>query len=182
MTEALQGMHLCAAHQGNHSLYDAENCAICLAQRRIAELESTNSALDHLVDQRFEELADLRGQLTAEREALKQLETRMAEDLAFTEKKLRRIGELEDQLIASDEARQAAEKAVDFLDTMFSAYEDGAECYEDPDEQAEYVGKAVMLEDETFDQIVALLDSLRPSAPTRRAVVRAAAETGKEMP
>lgn len=57
-----------------------------------------------------------------------------------------------------------ASQALDLLDEMFTAYEDGADCYEDPEEQAGYSGKAVKLDDETFHRIADLLNKLRPRA------------------
>lgn len=40
MSEALPGEHLCAAHQGNTSHYDPQNCTICRLQRENADIKA----------------------------------------------------------------------------------------------------------------------------------------------
>lgn len=62
----------------------------------------------------------------------------------------------------TNEPVQSDEELLDLLDAMFSAYEDGPDCYEDPDEQAGYVGKAVKLDDATFHRIADILNRRRP--------------------
>ena len=54
------------------------------------------------------------------------------------------------------------EETLDLLAVMFDAYEDGPDCYEDPDEYAGHIGKAVQLDEATFDRIADLLNEHRP--------------------
>lgn len=54
------------------------------------------------------------------------------------------------------------EETLDLLEVMFDAYEEGADCYEDPDEYAGHLGKAVKLDDATFNKIADLLNEHRP--------------------
>ncbi len=69
----------------------------------------------------------------------------------------------------SDEAKDAA---LDLLAVMFDAYEEGPDCYEDPDDCAGHLGKAIKLDEATFDRIADLLNKYRP-------VTAIAAEKGK---
>lgn len=57
------------------------------------------------------------------------------------------------------------EELLDLLEVMFDAYEDGVDCYEDPDEQAGYFGKAIKLDDATFHRIADILNERRPRTP-----------------
>jgi len=50
------------------------------------------------------------------------------------------------------------EELLNLLAIMFDAYENGTDCYEDPEECGGYLGKAVMLDDETFHQIADILN------------------------
>lgn len=54
------------------------------------------------------------------------------------------------------------ERALDLLDTLFTAYEDGPDCYEDPEDFSGHVGKAVKLDEETFHACADLLNRTRP--------------------
>ena len=54
------------------------------------------------------------------------------------------------------------EELLDLLALMFDAYEDGPDCYEDPDDCAGHLGKAVKLDDATFDRIADILNLRRP--------------------
>ena len=54
--------------------------------------------------------------------------------------------------------RDALLEARTLLDEIFAAYENGTDCYEDPEEQAGYVGRAFCMDDATFDRCVALLN------------------------
>jgi len=54
------------------------------------------------------------------------------------------------------------DELLDLLAVVFDAYEEGPDCYEDPEEQAGHVGKAVKIDDATFDRIAALLNEHRP--------------------
>lgn len=60
-------------------------------------------------------------------------------------------------VMASDELQ-----ALELLDRLFTAYEDGADVYEDPDEQAGHLGHAVKLDDATFHACADLLNRRRP--------------------
>lgn len=57
------------------------------------------------------------------------------------------------------------EETLDLLAVMFDAYEEGADCYEDPEEYAGHLGKAVQLDEATFDRIADLLNEHRPRNP-----------------
>lgn len=53
-------------------------------------------------------------------------------------------------------------EALDLLDDVFSAYEDGAPCTDTGDDDGSFIGNAVRLDDETFHRCVALLKRRRP--------------------
>lgn len=53
-------------------------------------------------------------------------------------------------------------EAIDLLDDVFSAYEDGAPCTDTGDDDGSFIGNAVRLDDETFHRCVALLERRRP--------------------
>lgn len=57
-----------------------------------------------------------------------------------------------------------ADLALDLLSKLFNAYENGLACYEDPDEQAGYVGNAVELDADTIHACADLLNRRRPIA------------------
>ena len=52
--------------------------------------------------------------------------------------------------------------ALDLLCIMFDGYEAGVDCYEDPEDQSGYVGRAFRLNDEDFHKIADLLNRRRP--------------------
>lgn len=52
--------------------------------------------------------------------------------------------------------------ALDLLAILFDSYENGAQCYEDPDGQSVYLGNAVRLDDKTFHACADLLNRRRP--------------------
>ena len=52
--------------------------------------------------------------------------------------------------------------ALDLLCVMFDGYENGVDCYEDPEDQSGYVGSAFRLNDEDFHKIADLLNRRRP--------------------
>ena len=54
------------------------------------------------------------------------------------------------------------DELLDLLALMFDAYEEGPDCYEDPDECAGRIGKAVHLDDAAFDRIADILNLRRP--------------------
>ena len=56
------------------------------------------------------------------------------------------------------------ELALSLLETLFSAYENGVPCYEDPETADGYIGHAVRLDDETFHACADLLNRRRPRA------------------
>lgn len=78
------------------------------------------------------------------------------------------LGLLVDQLAALTAAPEKLEgqadheTALDMLCMMFDCYEDGPACYEDPDEEAGYLGRAVKVSNEDWHKIVDLLNRLRP--------------------
>jgi hypothetical protein len=69
---------------------------------------------------------------------------------------------------SAEAGREVQDKALDLLATLFDAYENGVDCYEDPDEQAGYVGKAIKLDNKTFQDCCDVLNQWRPvnAAPT----------------
>lgn len=67
-------------------------------------------------------------------------------------------------LAAHAEEVKRLREALDLLDKMFTAYENGVDVYEDPEDCAGHMGHAVKLDDETFHACADLLDSLRPRA------------------
>ena len=54
------------------------------------------------------------------------------------------------------------DELLDLLALMFDAYEDGPDCYEDPEDCSGHIGKAVHLDDATFDRIAYILNQRRP--------------------
>lgn len=56
----------------------------------------------------------------------------------------------------------ADERALDLLDTLFTAYENGTPCYEEPDSQGGYLGMAFRIDDDTFRACADLLNKERP--------------------
>lgn len=55
---------------------------------------------------------------------------------------------------------------LDLLEIIFDAYEEGPDCYEDPDNASGHLGKAVLLDDSTFDRIANILNERRPRTGT----------------
>lgn len=45
---------------------------------------------------------------------------------------------------------------------MFIAYEEGPDCYEEPDDCSGYIGKAIRIEDAAFNRIADILNEHRP--------------------
>lgn len=64
--------------------------------------------------------------------------------------------------ILPDDVVKDAEQIIDMLELMFDAYENGIDCYEDPENNAGYVGKAFRLDDEDFKRIADFLNAKRP--------------------
>lgn len=87
-----------------------------------------------------------------------------------------RIAELERE---NAERKGIGDSALDLLAVMFDAYEYGVSCYEDPDDQAMYVGKAFILTDEDFSRIADLLNQYRPRIDT---AIATASEKEAAMP
>lgn len=54
------------------------------------------------------------------------------------------------------------DRALDLLATMFDAYENGVQCYEDPEDLTGYLGHAFQLDNETFHACADLLNRRRP--------------------
>jgi hypothetical protein len=53
-------------------------------------------------------------------------------------------------------------EALEFLEILFDAYEEGPDCYEDPDDGSVHIGKVINLDDDTFQRIADLLNEHRP--------------------
>ena len=57
--------------------------------------------------------------------------------------------------------------ALELLRALFDLYENGVDCYEDPEDMSNYVGKVFELDGETFDACVNILNG-NPAIPSRR--------------
>ena len=62
----------------------------------------------------------------------------------------------------SVETLTRAMQEIDLLAMMFDAYEDGPDCYEDPEDCSGHIGKAIHLDDEAFQRIADILNEHRP--------------------
>ena len=60
------------------------------------------------------------------------------------------------------EAQRERDKAIDLLETMFSEYENGTACYEDPEDCSGFVGYAFKMDDLDFNACCDLLNRTRP--------------------
>lgn len=76
----------------------------------------------------------------------------------------------------------AGREALDLLDILFTAYEDGVSCYEDPEDQAGPLGNAVKIDDETFHRCADLLNRERPRTPSLPTPPPAAPEQSSAQP
>jgi len=56
----------------------------------------------------------------------------------------------------------AIPEAIKLLAEIFDLYEEGVDCYEDPESRDGYLGKAIRLDDELFHSCVTLLNSAAP--------------------
>ena len=54
------------------------------------------------------------------------------------------------------------DELLDLLAMMFDAYEDGPDCYEDPEDCSGHIGKAIHLDDDAFQRIADILNEHRP--------------------
>ena len=54
------------------------------------------------------------------------------------------------------------DELLDLLAIIFEAYEEGTECYEDPEDCAGYLGHAVLLDTEVFNRVAEILNEHRP--------------------
>lgn len=70
--------------------------------------------------------------------------------------------------------RADADEALDLLDVIFTAYDEGTSCYEDPEDCAGFLGQAVNLDAAIFNRCVGILTRLRP-----RAAIDAARRAGE---
>lgn len=71
-----------------------------------------------------------------------------------------RIAELEAQIAAK--ADTDIPEALELLAAVFDAWENGDDCYEDPEECAGFLGKAFRLDDDIFNRCVELLNRRNP--------------------
>ena len=70
-------------------------------------------------------------------------------------------------------ALEASEnELLDILAVFFEEYEYGPDCYEDPDDCAGHLGKAVHLSDEMFHRVADILTARRPRQATPNAEIR----------
>ena len=65
------------------------------------------------------------------------------------------------------------DEALNLLDTMFSSYENGTACYEDPEDCSGFVGYAFKMDDVDFNACCDLLNRTRPRAAIDAAKGRA---------
>ena len=63
--------------------------------------------------------------------------------------------------------RAKLDEAYGLLHMMFTAYENGADCYEDPEEQSGYLGKAIKLDEAAEHRIAGILNERRPALKER---------------
>lgn len=63
---------------------------------------------------------------------------------------------------ANPEPLNDSEFAIDMLELMFTAYENGVPCYEDPEDEVGFIGYAVRLADDDFKNIGDFLNRVRP--------------------
>ena len=63
---------------------------------------------------------------------------------------------------AKPEPLSDAEFAINMLEMMFTAYENGVPCYEDPEDEVGFIGYAVRLADDDFKNIGDFLNRVRP--------------------
>lgn len=58
--------------------------------------------------------------------------------------------------------KKDADQAIKLLSLMFDKYDEGVQCYEEPEDCAGFMGNAVELNGDEFSEIVELLDRLAP--------------------
>lgn len=93
-----------------------------------------------------------------------------AEQLASVQKKANTaaleinalINTLEDYKEQLASVQRERDELLDLLDVMFSEYEDGIPCHEEPDGIGGYIGNAMRLDDATFKRISDILNKHRP--------------------
>lgn len=71
--------------------------------------------------------------------------------------------------------------AFDLLDTLFTAYENGTPCYEEPDSQGGYLGMALRIDDDTFRACADLLNKHRPRTDAALASAPVAGEAQEHI-
>ena len=72
-------------------------------------------------------------------------------------------GDLHGECAAEIHRLQAlSNETLDFLAMMFDAYEEGPDCYEDPEDCSGHIGKAIHLDDDAFQRIADILNAHRP--------------------
>ena len=84
-------------------------------------------------------------------------------------------------LLSKLRAPVADERALDLLDTLFTAYENGTPCYEEPDSQGGYLGMAFRVDDNTFRACADLLNKHRPRADAALASAPVAGEAQEHI-
>ena len=62
----------------------------------------------------------------------------------------------------SDVLCVTTEELIDLLEYVFEKYENGQQCYEDPDDCSGYLGHAIHLGDTEFQRIADILNAHRP--------------------
>jgi hypothetical protein len=60
---------------------------------------------------------------------------------------------------ATERQQKTIAELLNLLDIVFTLYEDGIDCYDSPEENGEYIGKAILIDGETFLRIADILES-----------------------
>lgn len=58
--------------------------------------------------------------------------------------------------------KKDADQAIKLLSLMFDKYDEGVQCYEEPEDCSGFMGNAVKLNGDEFSEIVEMLDRLAP--------------------
>lgn len=125
------------------------------------ELQSVNAA--DLMNVAYALLSKLRAPVSSIREGFELTYAADADDPACAADLSHFTNGWRACLMSQARAPVADERAaLDLLDTLFTAYENGTPCYEEPDSQGGYLGMAFRIDDDTFRACADLLNKERP--------------------
>jgi chromosome segregation ATPase len=137
-----------------------------LLKQQLANITADRDSWRDQCSERVKDWEEVRQQLAA---AKQEIENRKVYEIAADNTIKSRnelIVEKEQQLAVVREEVEGlkAEKdlVIDLLANVFDRYENGDDCYEDPEECGGYLGKAIKLDDETYNACCDLLNRLRP--------------------